>query len=148
MNIFSDGFKIGNGSNYGPGVYAFYDINDIINDSDYSTSKVIIECDISDLSGFLITNPIVAKKVFGEFDIGKQISNIMGEKWVSNNMKSTMKIIEDKAALPYNFLGKELKGWIFDPGPDRDVCWVICYDTSLIIPKRFSKDLGQTWETP
>jgi len=166
MNIFKNGFKIGTGANYGPGIYSFYNIEDLINDSFYS-KLTIIESEIINLDKFLITSPSTAKEIFGKFDIFDQVSRIMGETWARHNIDEIRKIEED-ISLPFvlldkgrysredspgfkrkkSVLGKELKGWIFDEGHKRDSVWVVCYDEKYIIPKRYSTDLGKTWKKP
>jgi hypothetical protein len=166
-DIFTGGFRIGGGANYGPGIYSFYSLSDLLKDTDWSKSVSIIEAEITSLDGFIINNLDIAQKAFGEYNIRSQISNIMGEDWIKNN-EGSIKEIEEGIRLPFavldkgryergdsldikasrTVLGRELKGWIFDEGPNRDTVWVITFDTSIIVPKRFTLDGGKTWETP
>jgi len=162
-NIFITGYKIGEGANFGPGLYTFYNLDELNNDMDWSKVPVIIEFEVSNYDGFYVEIPEIAIKMFGEYNVKNQIDNIMGIDWGIKNPDLMKKII-DSPAFPMGIInstkfkredsveakmskwvyGKEFKGTIFD-GSDGIFC--VIYDTSLASPKRFSVDGGNTWHT-
>jgi hypothetical protein len=162
-DIFINGYKIGGGSNYGPGLYTFYNLEDLTNDIDWNNAPVIIEFEVDNYDGFYVEVPEIAIKMFGEYNVKKQIDNIMGIDWGISNPDLMKKII-NSPSFPINIInstkferedsletkmskwvyGKEFKGIIFD-GYDGIFC--VIYDTSLASPKRFSVDGGNTWNT-
>jgi len=162
-DIFITGYKIGGGANYGPGLYTFYNIDDLTNDLNWNKVPVIIEFEVDNYDGFYVQVPNIAIKMFGEYNIKNQIDNIMGIDWGISNPYLMKKII-DSPFLPLDIInstrykredspetkmskwvyGKEFKGVIFNT-PDGIFC--VIYDTSLASPKRFSVDGGKTWNT-
>jgi len=162
-DIFLGNFKIGTGSNFGPGLYTFYNLEDLKSDPKWSKSPVILEFEVSDFDGFYVTVPEIATKMFGEFNIKKQVDNIMGADWDKKNPGLMEKIIESPESFDvivnlskYKredslevkqskwIYGRELKGSIFN-NPQGIFC--VIHDVSLASPKRFSLDGGNKWHT-
>lgn len=160
-DIVRGNFKIGTGSNYGPGIYTFYNLDDI-NSSLYGTLPVIIEFEISDFNGFYVEDREVALDMFNEYNLTNQVENIMGKSWIMDNPEKMEEIIEDPqfGVMIMNsdrfdrrdpleikqskwIYGKELKGSIFNT-PDGLFC--VIHDINVAKPNRFSLDGGITWE--
>lgn len=162
-DIFITGYKIGGGANSGPGLYTFYNLDELNKDLAWGKVPVIIEFEVENYDGFYVEVPEIAMKMFGEYNVKNQIDNIMGKEW-GINYPDLMKRIIDNPGFPLNTInstkfkredseevkmskwayGKEFKGIIFD-NPDGIFC--VIYDTSLASPKRFSVDRGNTWHT-
>ena len=162
-DIFITGYKIGGGANSGPGLYTFYNLDELNNNLDWSKVPVIIEFEVENYDGFYVEVPEIAMKMFGEYNVKNQIDNIMGKEW-GINYPDLMKRIINNPVFPLNTInstkfkredsedvkmskwayGKEFKGIIFD-NPEGIFC--VIYDTSLTSPKRFSVDGGNTWNT-
>ena len=162
-DIFITGYKIGGGANSGPGLYTFYNLDELNKDLAWGKVPVIIEFEVENYDGFYVEVPEIAMKMFGEYNVKNQIDNIMGKEW-GINYPDLMKRIIDNPGFPLNTInstkfkredseevkmskwayGKEFKGIIF-ANPDGIFC--VIYDTSLASPKRFSVDRGNTWHT-
>ena len=162
-DIFITGYKIGGGANSGPGLYTFYNLDELNKDLAWGKVPVIIEFEVENYDGFYVEVPEIAMKMFGEYNVKNQIDNIMGKEW-GINYPDLMKRIIDNPGFPLNTInstkfkredseevkmskwayGKEFKGIIF-ANPDGIFC--VIYDTSLASPKRFSVDMGNTWHT-
>lgn len=162
-DIFLGNFKIGGGSNFGPGLYTFYNLEDLNSDMDWSSVPVIIEFEVTNYDGFYVEVPEIAVKMFGEYNIKNQVDNIMGVDWGMNNPDLMQKIIDSPESFPtvanlskYRredsletkqskwIYGRELKGSIIN---NVDGIFCVIYDVALASPKRFSLDGGNTWHT-
>lgn len=161
-NILKGEFKIGSGANFGPGLYTFYDLDDLKKDNTWNRSPVIIEFEVIDTSGFYVEVPEIATKMFGEYNIGKQVESIMGRDWVENNGEALSKILDNPSSAinlinltRFNrqdaleekmnkwIYGRELKGSIFLNIPDGVYC--VIHDPSIANPVRYSLDMGKSW---
>jgi hypothetical protein len=151
--IMQDGFQAGLGMNYGKGAYFYLDTP---KDKDLSGhGSVIVQGEIADLSGFLITDPAWAKRLLGkEADLASQIEKIMGKEWLDthdigsilddpNGMLLIFRLDQGRYERRDSFekkqevsvVGKELKGWIRShEEPGSEATWCICYDPTRVRP--------------
>lgn len=163
-DILRSGFKIGAGTNFGPGLYTFYYLEDLKKDTIWSKSPVIIEYQISEFDRFYVEDPDIAHSLFGKFSVTSQVEKIMGSSWIRENPDKMEKIrIDPKNGVNimnsdrYNrndsiedkqkkwIYGRELKGSIFK-NPDGIFC--VVHDHSLATPSRVSLDGGDNWISP
>jgi hypothetical protein len=151
--IMQEGFQAGLGMNYGRGVYTY--LNTPTDKELSGHGSATVQGEISDLSGFIVTDPIWAKRLLGkEADLPSQIAKIMGKEWLDTH--DIQPLIDNPNGLGLIFIldqgrykredsferkqeltvaGKELKGWIRahdDPGSQAS--WLICYEPARITP--------------
>jgi hypothetical protein len=151
--IMQHGFRSGAGANYGQGVYFYLNAPKGEDLSGHGSS--IVQGEIQDLSGFLITDPTWAKSLLGkESDLTTQIEGIMGKEWTDthdiqpildepNSLLTLSRLDqgrykrEDSPEIKTSMtvVGKELKGWIRKNDDPRDTStWLICYDPTRVTP--------------
>ena len=151
--IMQHGFRSGGGANYGQGVYFYLDAPKGEDPSGHGSS--IVQGEIQDLSGFLITDPAWAKSLLGkESDLTTQIEGIMGKGWTDTH--DIQPILDEPHSLltlsrldqgrykredsleikmAKTVVGKELKGWIRkNEDPKDPSTWLICYDPARVKP--------------
>jgi hypothetical protein len=153
--IMQHGFRSGRGANYGRGIYFYLDAPKGEDLSGHGSS--IVQGEIQDLSGFLITDLSWAKSLLGkDSDLITQIEGIMGREWIDTHDHEVQSILDDPNSMSTLFLldqgrykredsfetkqersvvGKELKGWIRKHDDPRDTStWLICYDPARVTP--------------
>ena len=124
-SIFKNGFKIGKGIKYTPGIYSFYSLSQLLStasekkkvdmpnyayDEINSEWNAIIKFKIKELDNFLILNKKIALKVYSKFDLKSQIIKIMGEKWTEQNIdKETISLLEKYRPGPDDFMLSPIK---------------------------------------
>lgn len=156
--IANNGYRIGGGAMYGPGVYTTYDLESQLNENMVETyGDIIIENKVLSMDKFLIFDYDIAKLIYGEknYTLDKQLNLILGKKWGEyKNNKEIINIINSIPNNPYtsklasslinNFIGVTyLNGLVFTGYLDGKV--LICFDKNNILPIRCSYDEGNAW---
>jgi hypothetical protein len=169
--IFKEGkFKIGQGQDYGPGIYGVYELDSINRPemSDYY-GPFLIEVEVVSMDKFLVLDYDVARKVYGEdYKITSQFNNIIGDNWrdilpdfVDDDSLSLIdELPENKAKDNTYKILKTIEKWLPDlrnyfngavfsePTSMRNGRVLVSFNVNNMIPKRFSIDNGKTWVDP
>ena len=151
--IMQDGFQAGMGMNFGRGAYFYLDTPEGKDLSGHGSATV--QGEIENLSGFIITDPIRARRLLGkEADLASQIEKIMGKEWIDthdiqpildnpNGMSLIPTLDQGRYERRDSFekkqestvVGKELKGWIRSHDePGSKGSWLISYEPDRVRP--------------
>ena len=158
--IASDGYRVGSGAMYGPGVYTTYTLESQLYDKMIRTyGNVIIESKVKSMKNFLIFDYGVAIKIYGNknYTLDKQLRIILGGKFDKyRNDENLKKLIEKISVVKYtsdvavtftnNFkdILSNVAGMVFTGSNDGNV--LICYDRGNVEPIRYTTDEGVTWK--
>ena len=158
--IASDGYRVGSGAMYGPGVYTTYTLESQLYDNMVKAyGNVIIESKVKSMKNFLIFDYGVAIKIYGNknYTLDKQLRIILGGKFDKyRNDENLKKLIEQISVVKYTsdvavtFTRKfkdilsNIAGIVFTGGNDGNV--LICYDRKNVEPIRYTMDEGVTWK--
>ena len=158
--IASDGYRVGSGAMYGPGVYTTYTIESQLYDRMIRTyGNVIIESKVKSMKNFLIFDYGVAIKIYGNknYTLDKQLRIILGGKFDKyRNDENLKRLIEKISVVKYtsdvavtfinNFkdILSNVAGIVFTGFNDGNV--LICYDRGNVEPIRYTMDEGVTWK--
>lgn len=155
-DIADNGFRVGDGASYGPGIYTTYDLESQLNENMRQYGPIIIECKVKTLEGFLIFDYDIAKKIYGNknYRLDKQLNLILGNT-LCNKLKTQQILdkIDELDSVEYssdiaNWLSRSpfisyVRGIIFTGRSDGKV--LVSYDSTNVIPIRYSEDDGKIW---
>jgi len=163
---FNKGFKSSQyGGAYGTGLYTFYDLDSTEKQSKYG--KNIIEISVQNNGKFLILDPSLLKKVYGnDITLIEQLKKVFGGKFNKFYQENKERLEEIKnldlgfkddqgrtnsqeilGALAFGCKGfiKECDGAAIIDGRLGEV--FVLYETNLMNPIRYSDDDGKTWKS-
>lgn len=163
---FNKGFKSSQyGGAYGTGLYTFYNLDSTEKQSKYG--KNIIEISVQNNGKFLILDPSLLKKVYGnDITLIEQLKKVFGGKFNKFYQENKERLEEIKnldlgfkddqgrtnsqqilGALAFGCKGfiKECDGAAIIDGRLGEV--FVLYETNLMNPIRYSDDDGKTWKS-
>jgi len=145
-------FEFGDGDTYGRGFYSTYDLDSQLRDNMLRYGKNIMQFQVQ-IRDFLILDKAEAIKVYGEYNIKKQLIKLAPKIYIlhknfiddllinSRDYEYTSDLA--KTLVDEIKINKYIKGMIFTGRQDGKV--LVCYDKTLIKQIKISKDNGQTW---
>jgi hypothetical protein len=158
--IAADGYTVGNGADYGIGVYTTYDLESQLRENMVKIyGNIIIESKVISLDKFLIFDYDVAKKIYGNvnYTLDNQLRLILGKNWNDFKNNNFLKeLIEEVTVVKYTSdiaktfyeqfeqsIVKSLRGIVFTGRNDGKV--LISYDRKNVEPLRYTTDEGKNW---
>ena len=158
-SIQKSGFNGSIRSVFGVGVYACFNIEDQLTESNISRyGKVLVECKLKSLKDFLILFPQEAKNIYGEknWGIKDQLKTILGVKLYNQMMrdeplseelcntidsgKFMLKRYDDELEVFRGYI----QGIVYNSNADGKA--IVCYNETNLIPLQYSEDDGNTWK--
>lgn len=158
-SIQKSGFNRSIRSVFGIGVYACFNIEDQLTESNIRRyGKVLVECKVKSLKDFLILLPKEAKNIYGEkkWRIKDQLKTILGvklynqmmrDKPLSDELCNTIdsgKFMLQRYDDELEIFRSYIQGIVYNSSADGLA--MVCYNETNLIPLRYSEDDANTWK--